>query len=89
MPSRETDSYIPYLATAEAITEVDDSPDLFLRSLFPDATFEQVVLFRLYTLGKLHDGIMLGLEVTGHDPIGEIEAYQQGIKDGQEHEGDC
>ncbi len=76
------ETYIPYLPTAEACLEADESPDLFFRSIVPDASDEQVGLFYLYTLGKLHDGIILGLDICGRDPIGEVEAYQFGVEDG-------
>jgi hypothetical protein len=75
-------TYIPYLPTAEACLEADESPDLFLRSLVPDASDEQIEKFRYFILGILHDGIMLGLDICGHDPIGEVESYQLGVEDG-------
>jgi hypothetical protein len=78
-PDKETD--IPYLTTAEAILEADESPDLFLRSMFPYATPEQIAMFRLYTLGKMHDGITIGLGI-GNDPIANFTAYLIGVTDG-------
>lgn len=78
------DTYIPYLATAEAITAGDDSPELFLRSLFPGATDEQIASMRLYTTGKILDGIHYGLALSSEDPIGSLEAYRMGEIDGFE-----
>jgi hypothetical protein len=82
MSNLEGNRYIPYLATAEAIVETDNSPELFLRSLVPSATDEQIASFCLYTIGKFHDGIIQGLEIAGCDPIGEVEAFQTGVQEG-------
>lgn len=73
---------IPYLATAEAVMEASHDPQLFLLSLFPEATAEQIAWFEHYTAGKILDGIHLGLEICGIDPIGEVEAYQLGVQEG-------
>lgn len=85
MIERKTmETYIPYQATAEAITAGDDSPELFLRSLFPDATDEQITSMRLYTTGKILDGIHYGLALISEDPVGPLEAYRIGEADGFE-----
>jgi hypothetical protein len=39
-------------------------------------------VFTLYTIGKVHEGIVLGIDITGHDPVGEIEAYKVGVQEG-------
>ncbi len=77
--------YTPYLALAEAVVDADSSPELFLHSLFPEASETQLAYFILYTIGKFHDGIMLGLEVAGRDPIDEVSAYQIGVQDGLDY----
>jgi hypothetical protein len=82
MSSQEQGTYIPYQATAEAISQADESPRLFLLSLFPDATPEQLEDFKSYTVGKLLDGIHYGLELSGHDPLSPLEAYRLGEADG-------
>ncbi len=74
--------YIPYLPTAEAVVAADSGPELFILSIFPDATDEQVALFIFYTIAKFHDGIIQGLEIAGREPIGEVEAYQLGVDEG-------
>lgn len=82
MPRANEAPYIPYLATAEAVVGTDNSPELFLRSLMPYITPEQLDIFILYTIGKILDGINLGLDITGHDPVGEVEAYKIGVQEG-------
>jgi hypothetical protein len=82
MSELDQELYIPYLSTAEAIVTKDDGPELFIRSLFAGATDEQIALFTLYTIARLHDGIVQGLEIAGRDPIGEIAAYQMGVEEG-------
>ena len=80
--SSDQERHIPYLPTAEAVVAVDNGPELYLRSLFPDATDEQVASFTLYTIAKFHEGIVQGLEIAGNDPINELEAYQLGVQEG-------
>ncbi len=75
---------MPYLTLSEEIIAADHDPGLFLRSLFPDASDEQVALFALYTVGKFHDGVIQGLEIAGRDAIGEVEAYRIGVTEGFE-----
>lgn len=77
-----SEEYIEFLCTAESIVQADNSPELFIRSLFPEATNEQIATFRLYTIGKMHDGIVQGLVIAGRNPIGEVEAYQIGVNEG-------
>lgn len=36
---------------------------------------------KYFALGMIHEGIILGLNISGRDPIGEVEAYQSGIRD--------
>ncbi|HUP26324.1 MAG TPA: hypothetical protein VM124_01595 [Candidatus Limnocylindrales bacterium] len=82
--SETAERFIPYHATAEAMAGQDDSPALFLRSLFPDATDEQVAQFEEYTAGKILDGIYYGLEATSNEPVAPIEAYRFGRAEGYE-----
>jgi len=72
----------PYLTFAEAEMADDNSPEVFLRSHFPEATDHQVQSFILYSISKFHAGVVSGLEISGVDPIGEVEAYQLGVKEG-------
>lgn len=82
--SEYIDTYVPYEATAEVIAASDDSPELFLRSLFPDATYEQIQTLRLYTAGKILDGIHYGLALSTEDPISPLRAHLMGVEDGYE-----
>lgn len=75
------ETYIPYEALSEAII-ADRDPILFLLSLFPDATEEQKEIFWLFARGELLEGIHLGLNIAGRDPISEIEIYQKGVHEG-------
>ncbi len=74
--------YVPYQATAEAIATADESPRLFLLSLFPDATSEQMGSFYAYTTGKILDGIHLGLKLHDADPMSPLDAYKFGVEEG-------
>lgn len=74
--------YIPYLTLSKEVISSDHDPKLFLTSLFPEATAEQIELFIYYTIGKFLDGVLMGLDIAGRDPIGEVEAYQIGVNDG-------
>lgn len=80
--SIQNQEYVPYLRLSEEVIKADHNPGLFLRSLFPNATEEQVAIFNLYTVGKFHDGVIQGLEIAGRDAIGEIEAYKMGVTEG-------
>lgn len=79
----ETNEHIPYLSVAEACMAADDTIDPFLLSLFDDVTAAQRYKFWQYVLGKFHDGIEVGLGISGSDPIGEIEAYKLGVTEGE------
>ena len=80
--NERVETYIAYQATAEAITGADDSPELFLRLLFPDVSVEQIALMELYTIGKILDGIHCGLALSTENPISPLEAYRIGESDG-------
>ncbi len=82
MSSLDNGEYIPYLTLSEEAILSEHNPKLFLLSLFPNASIEQIELFKLFAIGIFHNGLLMGLEVTGEEPIGEIEAYQMGVKDG-------
>ena len=82
MNSLDNGEYIPYLTLSSEVVSSEHDPELFLRSLFPEATDEQIALFIIYTIGKFHDGVIMGLDIAGRDPIGEVEADQIGVQDG-------
>lgn len=82
MSEKQPDTYIPFEATASSIIASDKTHARFLIALFPEATKEQIACFALYLTGIMHDGILMGLDLSGCNPIGEIEAYQIGVKEG-------
>jgi hypothetical protein len=85
MSELDSEVYVPYLALAEAIIQSDNSPELYLLSLFPNATKEQIASFILYSIGRYHAGMIQGLEISDYcDPIGLMDAYQAGINEGIE-----
>ena len=86
MNSLDNGEYIPYLTLSSEVVSSEHDPGLFLRSLFPGATDEQIALFTIYTIGKFHDGVLMGLDIAARDPIGEVEAYQIGVQDGLKRE---
>lgn len=86
MSSLDNGEYIPYLTLSSEVIYSEHNPALFLRSMFPEATDEQIALFTIYTIGKFHDGVLMGLDIAGRDPIGEVEAYQIGVQDGLKRE---
>ena len=69
----DKNEYIPYLATEQEIVKAEREPDLFILSLFPDATDEQVAFFRLYDLGTFHAGLVHGVELGGHNLLDDLE----------------
>jgi hypothetical protein len=69
----DENEYIPYLATAQAIVKAERAPDLFIRSLFPDATDEQVAVFYLHDLGTFHAGLVQGVELGGHNLLDDLD----------------
>lgn len=73
---------VPYYTTAAEVVAADDSPELFLRSMFPEATPEQIELTKLYTIGKLLDGIDIGLGLCDSDDnISKVdEAFLRGVR---------
>jgi len=90
MSEFSSEVHIPYLSIAEEVMKNDDSPEQYLLSLFPNATLEQIASFNLYSLSKLHDGIVHGVELCSDrdDQMSVVEAYQLGVKEGQARNDD-
>ncbi len=82
----ETDGqiYEEYFTLALAAAQEESNPDVFFLTHFPYLTDEELELIRLFVATKIHDGIRTGLDICGRDPMGEIEAYQEGVRDGLE-----
>jgi hypothetical protein len=84
MSESSPEVFVPYLAIAEAEIKYDNSPELYLLSLFPNATPEQIASFNLYSLAKFHDGLVHGVRITGEadNQMTVIEAYNLGVSEG-------
>ncbi len=76
------DGYIPYETVAMAHVEDDTTVVGFLGSLFPEATIGQLEKFKLFMAGVVHEGIMVGLELSSNTPMSEVQAYHLGIDEG-------
>jgi len=72
-----------YLNLSREIVRIDISPELFLRSHFPEATQEQIDTATDFIVGVHHKGVHLGLEIS-EKTIDEVDAYQLGLNDGEE-----
>lgn len=78
---RSNEHYIPYLSVAEVAVE-DGEHELFFRSILPEASDEIIGLLTLHATGVMLSGIDIGLELSSHDPMTEVEIYRAGEADG-------
>ncbi len=74
--------YVPYEITAVELEKTDESTAIFVRSLFPDASDEQIAMVKLFATGKILDGICQGIELNDLNPMATIDAYKQGYRNG-------
>ena len=84
MSQQNPESYIPYESVAVAQVEDDENLASFVTSVFPEATELQVEKLRQYVIGKTHDGIQVGLELSHRRPMSQVEIYNLGLTEGYE-----
>ncbi len=76
-------SSIPYLGISAQIVPEEHAPEVFIRSLFPDISPDQLAIFVLYCIGVHHSGIELACNmIDGQNLAKEAETYATGYRDG-------
>ncbi len=79
----ETDPGIPYLELSAKVVSSQHAPGIFIESLFPGASEDQVAMFTLYCIGIHLAGIELAHDlIDGQNLAKEAESYTKGYRDG-------
>lgn len=79
----ETDPGIPYLGLSAQVVPSQHAPEIFIKSLFPKASEDQVTMFVLYCVGIHHAGIELAHDlIDGRNLAQEAESYTRGYREG-------
>jgi hypothetical protein len=71
--SEKTAEGLLYECEAKAVIGADPYLQLYFTSFVPYASEEQLAAFQKIVTSLFRAGIILGLDISGTDPIGEIE----------------
>lgn len=70
---------VPMLDTAEAVIDSDAGVELFIYSLFPGATLDQVAMLRLFAVSWFLEGVEMGRLLAKHNATDDLLSYREPV----------